>query len=290
MNRPAAASQNAFVDAYNIGQHYACITSITYLRSRPGAGFGPSSPMPLADEPGAQSDLVGMAFQAVSRGQRLSDKVAEQLVFAIEAGELSPGARLPRERELTEKFQVSRIVIREALSRLKSEGLIRSRQGLGAFVTELGDRDVFRLRGDLDGQNDRRQIFELRLIVECSSAKLAAERATKRDLARISAALKDIRASIEAGDEGVDADFRFHVAIAAAAKNSYLESFVSFIGHRLYHSIADARASIRLRFPDRVVTFQREHEVIFDFIRAGDGAGAERAMRVHLENTMGTLL
>ncbi|MFB9263194.1 FadR/GntR family transcriptional regulator [Bradyrhizobium erythrophlei] len=231
-----------------------------------------------------------MAFQAVSRGQRLSDKVAEQLASAIETGQLTPGARLPRERELTEKFQVSRMVIREALSRLKSEGLIRSQQGLGAFVTEISDRDVFRLRGDLEGQNDRRQIFELRIIVECSCANLAAQRATRRDLARIEAALNDIRTSIEVGDEGAAEDFRFHVAIAAAAKNSYLESFVSFIGHRLYHSIAAARANTRVRYPNLVASFQRDHEVIFGCIRDKDGARAERAMRAHLQNTMDTLL
>src|SRR5215210_4601587 len=115
-----------------------------------------------------------MDIDAIARGERLSDKVARQLAEAIDRGELKPGERLPRERELTDSFSVSRMVVREALSQLKSEGLIEARQGLGAFVAVDPQRDSFRLRSPGDNGHDLQQIFELRVIVESAAAEMAA--------------------------------------------------------------------------------------------------------------------
>lgn len=233
--------------------------------------------------------MTEMIINAVVRGQRLSDKVAQQLAQAIERGELKPGDRLPRERELTERFEVSRMVIREALSQLKSGGLISSKQGLGAFVNAATHRDVFRFHAGKTNYADLRDLFELRMIVETSSARFAALRAGKRDIVAIGRALKEISKSILAGESGVDADFRFHIAIASAGKNAYLEQFIGFLDHRLYEAIGIARVNTKLNFPDLEDLIQKQHEAIFEAIRRKDDREAEKQMKLHLEYTMGQL-
>ncbi len=222
----------------------------------------------------------------ISRSERLSDKVAHQLAIAIERGELKAGERLPRERQLTELFQVSRMVIREALSQLKSSGLIRTQQGLGAFVASVHDRGVFRLRVAGEAQDALRDVFELRMVVEASAAQFAAERATKSDIAAIKDALQEIERSINAGMDGVDADARFHVVIAAAARNTCLEQFIAFLGNRLHETITTARTNTALLYPDLVKTVQAEHRAIFEAITGKDGTTAGEAMRAHLQAAM----
>jgi GntR family transcriptional repressor for pyruvate dehydrogenase complex len=218
----------------------------------------------------------------LNRGPRLSDRVARRLAEAIETGQHRPGERFPPERELTERFGVSRMVIREAMSRLKAEGLVESRQGLGAFVASEPGSTVLRIRAESDDQSDLRDLFELRLTIETKTAALAAERASPSDLASIEAALEEMRADVAAGRDGIGADTQFHLAIAAASKNAYFPRFISFLGARLRGSIYAARKNTATRFPDRVRGVLAEHEAVFAAIVARDSAAAERAMQDHL--------
>lgn len=227
-----------------------------------------------------------LSLEAISRAPRLSDEVTRQLDAAIRDGEFEPGQKLPSEKELADRFHVSRMVVREAMSRLKSDGLIETRQGLGAFVTAEPGKALFRLNADPDAATDLRNLFQLRVAVETAVAGLAAANARQDQLRAMRAALDELAADIAAGRDGIDADNRFHAAIAGAASNPYFDSFISFLGANLRGAIGQARSNTATRHPDRVRMVQEEHEAIYAAISARDIAGAEAAMRRHLSSAM----
>jgi GntR family transcriptional repressor for pyruvate dehydrogenase complex len=85
-------------------------------------------------------------FKKVSAGLSLSDKVARDLLQKIESGESPPGTKLPTEPELSKQFGVSRTVVREAISRLKNEGMVDSQQGSGVYVSEQSQLRPLRIK------------------------------------------------------------------------------------------------------------------------------------------------
>ena len=146
------------------------------------------------------------SITSVTRAPRLSDEVARQLTAAIRAGEYAPGARLPSEKELAERFEVSRMVVREAMSRLKSDELIDTRQGLGAFVAAEPGRGLFRLQPDPAVVKDLHDIFQLRVAVEGAAAGLAAVRANRTELAAMRACLRDMKSATAGREDDIEAD------------------------------------------------------------------------------------
>src|SRR5574337_994600 len=187
--------------------------------------------------------MVGL--KRVARPSRLSEVVATELEAWMRQGSLEGGVQLPSEKILAERFGVSRAVVREAVSRLKADGWVESRQGAGAFVAPQPGRGSFRLIPGGAGLADSLEnIFELRLLVETGAAELAARRRTAADLVRLEAALQRMEAALadsseagEAGQEGsrsngAGADDEFHVAIAAATGNPLLRRFVEFMGQQ----------------------------------------------------------
>jgi len=229
----------------------------------------------------------GASFQPVGRRQTLTDEIADVLRERVSSGDLTPGDRLPSEQQLAESFEVSRTVIREAMSRLKFEGLIDTRQGLGAFVAE----GVPSARLDAEDIASNRRIpsvFELRVALEPASAALAAQRRSAADLKRLERHLRGLAEAVETGSGGPEADTAFHCAIAEAAGNAFFVSLISFTqstlreGMRLSHSNT-ARVE---GGPARV---QREHEAVYLAIKEKDPAAAAMAVRAHLHNAAGRL-
>src|SRR4051812_367713 len=160
--------------------------------------------------------------QAFSR-QRLADRITVSLHKAIVNGEYATGGQLPASKSLALHFGVSITVVREALSRLKADGLVASRQGKGVFVAKDKTALPFRLtsgtpRALLD-------VFELRMGVEVQAARLAAERRTTRDLKHMEKCLKAMEPERKSFDEALDADIEFHRAIAIATRNRLIVSF-----------------------------------------------------------------
>lgn len=228
-----------------------------------------------------------MTFIAsVTRAPRLSDEVARQLTAAIRTGEFAPGARLPSEKELAERFDVSRMVVREAMSRLKSDELIDTRQGLGAFVSAEPGRGLFRLEPDPAAVKDLHDIFQLRVAVEGAAAGLAAVRANRSELAAMRASLRDMKIGIAGGEDDIAADNRFHATIAQASRNPYFDRFLTFLGANLHGAIAKARSNTAARHPESILAVQAEHEAVFAAIEQRDALGAEAAMRGHLSAAM----
>jgi GntR family transcriptional regulator, transcriptional repressor for pyruvate dehydrogenase complex len=227
-------------------------------------------------------------FALLARRELLPDEIARSLSEKIASGALAPGDRLPTEAALAESFGVSRNVVREAIARLKYDGVIETRQGLGAFVAAGSAGRSFRIApGRLTERDDLRQLFELRLYVEMGAAALAARRRTRAQLARIRRALSAMRRAVETDRDGVVPDSEFHHAIADAANNVYYRDFMVFLAERMRQSIAVARSNTaKLRASPGV---QKEHEAISAAIEAADAEAAGAAVRAHLVNAAARL-
>lgn len=221
-------------------------------------------------------------LEPVARPLRLAEAVAARLEGWMKAGGLAPGGQLPSEKVLAERFGVSRAVIREAVSRLKAEGWVDSRQGAGAFATSGPGRGSFRVLARGGGQDDSMaDIFELRHVVEAGVAELAARRRKATDLADLEAALAAMDGALAGGSGGAAADDAFHVAIAAATGNPLLRRFTEFMGQQFSASRVPTWDETG-RAAGRAAAAQVEHRRIFAALQAGDPEAARQAATAHL--------
>lgn len=224
------------------------------------------------------------AVTRVRRAPSLADEVARLIGDDIAEGRFKPGDRLPTEQRMCETYGVSRAVVREAISRLKSERLLESFQGRGVFVSEHADVAPFRMATpDLADKREIRHVLELMLALEGQAAALAARRRTRRDLATIRRRLEAVAGAIERGDDGVAEDLAFHLEIGRVTHNPVYSALLGYMEKRIRHVIRSARAaSARIEgLPQRV---QVEHEAIFAAIEAGDPDAARNAAETHLRN------
>lgn len=216
----------------------------------------------------------------------LTSGLVKRLTFEIESGKLAPGSRLPTEQALINATGVSRTVVREAISALRADGLVITRQGVGAFVSLDARNRPFRINADeLQSINEVLKVFELRISIETEAAGFAAERRTNRHLADIKRCIKQIDQQIALGETAADADYAFHKAIFAAANNSYFVQFLEFLGRFI---IPRQRIKRGLEDPDQrgiyLKRIQKEHCAIFEAIKAADPEAARKAARAHLIN------
>jgi len=212
----------------------------------------------------------------------LTRELIERISADIASGKLVPGQRLPTEQEMIAATGVSRTVVREAVAALRAEGLVTTRQGVGAFVS-ANARRPFRIDfEELSSLNEVVQVVELRTGLEIEAAGLAAERATTEDRRKIAAAYDAIDAAISRDEAAVDEDFAFHCSIAAATGNPQFLRFLQYLGRfiipRQTVQIADRKAYL--------AKIQSEHREIVAAIRARGVAQARAAMRRHLLNSL----
>jgi DNA-binding FadR family transcriptional regulator len=226
-----------------------------------------------------------MADRRPAASPGLGRGLVTQLTRQIVDGQLSAGQRLPTEQRLMASFGVSRTVVREAVAALKSEGLVVSRQGSGAFVAADARRRPFRIDPDTLGTNDAIvHVMELRLGVEIEAAALAASTAGAAELAQVAQAHRAMALEVEAGRPALDEDFSFHCAVADATGNPLIARFLRFLGPFII-----PRPLIRFRphapAPRRayLLGLLAEHARILSALEAGDPAAARGAMREHLE-------
>src|SRR5918996_5862968 len=146
-----------------------------------------------------------MRIRPLAPERKLSRRLFEQLAEQIKSGRFAPGARLPTEAALTRAARVSRTVVREAVAALRAEGLVVTRQGVGAFVSAEPTRAPFRIEPErMQSLGDILSVMELRLGVEIESAGLAAERGSRAQLRSISLALEAIERAAAADKSAVD--------------------------------------------------------------------------------------
>jgi GntR family transcriptional repressor for pyruvate dehydrogenase complex len=224
-------------------------------------------------------------FKPVTPGAYLSDQVADVLATEIRAGRLALGDRLPTEAALVTQFSVSRTVVREAVSRLKSLGLVDSRQGSGVYVKEVGFSPLnFDAKSAVSKQAVI-QMVEVRRALEAEVAGLAAQRRNQADLKRVRRAITLLDKAVRAGGDGVDEDVQYHRAIAEAARNPFLIGTLEYLGQFLRGATRVTRAN-EARSAEFARQVRDEHEVIVRAIEAGDAVAARKAAADHMDNAI----
>ena len=219
--------------------------------------------------------------------ESLAARIVRGLGARILRGALKPGDRLPSEHELGDAFGVSRAVVREAITSLKAEGLVATRQGAGAFVLQTRRAGTFHVaHADLSTLEELIHMMELRATVEAEGAGLAALRRSGAQLVGLREALDRMARSIEHGEDAVEPDFQFHLRIAEATGNRHFAGFIRYVGTML---IPRTRVNVIGREPAKrreyLAGVNREHEEIYRAIAAQDADGARAAMRTHLERS-----
>ena len=227
----------------------------------------------------------------LARPSQLSESVSQAIEQWIGDGALVPGMRLPTEKTLSAEFGVSRAVVREAISRLKADGLVTTRQGAGAFVAARPGGAAFRLAPSAragGGAEALAHVFELRYIVETAAAAMAARRRTSADLQAMREALDRMDDALARGEDGTLADDDFHVAVAKATGNPAVGRFIRFMGGQFFESRVptwDARGFAQ----GWARAAQHEHRLMFEAIAAQDAGAARAAARAHLVHAAGRL-
>jgi len=214
---------------------------------------------------------------------KLSDQIYELVLNSIVEGSYPESSKLPTETELARRFGVSRPVIREALARLRDDGLIQSRKGAGSFVRRRPDEAVLRF-SPVGSIADIQRCFEFRVALEPHAAQLAAERRDENSLRRIAQALASLDKAVETGSLGVDADFEFHLAVALASENRFFLTTFTSLQEPARTGMSINRNLSLLNPAERLGLVQLEHVAVYEAIRLGLADEAREAMLRHIEN------
>lgn len=216
------------------------------------------------------------------RRERLSGQVYDEIFTDIMGAGYTEGDKLPTEAALAERFSVSRPVVREALAQLREDGLIEVRRGSGSYVRKRPSPAMLQF-APLGSIADIQRCFEFRAAVEPAAAALAAVRRTDEDMEVLSAALGALDAAVASGALGTDADFAFHQAVAATSGNRFFEVTLSSLEEAITSAMSVNRNLSLLDPQRRLALVQREHQQIFNEIKAGSSEGALRSMRLHVD-------
>ena len=217
----------------------------------------------------------------------LTDRVTEMLLEEITSGDYRVGEVLPPEQIIATRMGVSRTVLREAVSRLKGDGIVQSKQGRGLTVMQTARPSVLRMQAaDIGDADQVLRIVELRRGFEIEAAQLAAQRRSEEDLAAMRQALRKMGDAIATGDVavGVDADMEFHRCVARATRNEHYLNFFDFLAVLLKKNLRVSR-SRSAKIAGRGAQAQKEHEALFAAIEKGDVELARQQARTHVDNT-----
>lgn len=218
--------------------------------------------------------------QKLAHRKRLGELVFERMLRAIKSGAYEPDERLPTEHELAAEFQVSRPVVRDALKRLRDQGLIYSRQGSGSFVRSFGLKEPLGF-GQMENISHLQQCYEFRLTLEPEAAAQAAERHDEETLKPIQEALELLRDATNRQRHREDADYMFHLAIAQASRNQYFATAMEALKDHIAVGMQFHGLSLKLTSYGLREVFE-EHNAIFEAIRDRKRELARQRMKSHL--------
>jgi GntR family transcriptional repressor for pyruvate dehydrogenase complex len=215
--------------------------------------------------------------------ERLSDRLAALLGAQVEAGALRPGDRLPTEQQLAATHGVSRTVVREAVHQLKSRGLLLSRQGSGVFVSVPAENQPLAFDPTvLESVGAVVHVVEVRRVLEGEIAALAAQRATRAQVAGLKRALAAIDVAVAEGRDGVAEDLAFHRAIGEATGNPQFGRLLGFLEQYLREGMRITRGN-EARRKDFMEQVRAEHRAMVDAIAARDPVAARKRALEHLQ-------
>jgi GntR family transcriptional repressor for pyruvate dehydrogenase complex len=213
------------------------------------------------------------------KSARIYGEIVRQVKQLIAEGKLKSGDRLPPERDLAEKFVVSRTSVREALRALESRGLIEIRAGDGAFVRDISVETLIEPLAlvILPHREAVGELFEARRLLEPAIATLAARRATPGEIAEMERILEAQAKEVAEGRTGVAQDAAFHAALASSAHNRAISRIVNALMDLLTQSREES-----LQTPGRPARSHQDHLRILEAIRRRDEMAAHRAVLDHL--------
>lgn len=214
---------------------------------------------------------------------KLSDQVYERILSKIVDGDFPANSKLPTEIDLSKQLNVSRPVLRQALARLRQDEVISSRQGSGSYVMRRPAPQMLDF-APVGSIADIQRCFEFRAAIEGAAAALAAERRSDFHLANIESALTDLSTAIETGELGVEADEKFHAAIAEATENQFFVSTRASMLAQIQFGMNLTRNLSRSKTMERMVRVQKEHDQIFTAIRDQKPEEAQHQMQTHIHN------
>src|SRR5579864_8894699 len=235
-------------------------------------------PVALASSSAALAE--GTPTYKTVRTSRLYEQIVEQIEDSILKGSLKPGDQLPAERDLAQRFGVSRTAVREAVKTLREKGLVEAYSGKGTFITN-GTSQAIRQSFDrmmkFGQQEGSAQLVEIREILEPEIAALAAGRATAQHLESLKEAVAEMDRHKSDSEAFIEADLDFHLALADAAANPLIFSLIDpIVGllreqrTRIFHVEGG---------PERG---QYHHKRILAAVERRDPDAAREAMRAHL--------
>ncbi|WP_143277675.1 MULTISPECIES: FadR/GntR family transcriptional regulator [Alcaligenaceae] len=245
------------------------------------------SPRPAAAPDAARAADAPRATEGLrtpERPPRLADQLYDQLLRQITQGKYPEESRLPSEFELCAAFGVSRPVVREALFRLQTDGIVVSQRGAGSYVRHRPSPELVRL-APIGGLAELVRCMELRRAIEGDAAYMAALRRNDDDLAAMESALADMQRALDNRQVGNEADFRFHQAVALACRNDLFVTALQSLATQIFDYMRVMRSLALASEASRGRQVQREHERIFLAIRNEQADEARDAMREHINNS-----
>ena len=213
----------------------------------------------------------------------LPDRIYARVVEAILRGDFAPHNQLPTEEALSAQFGVSRPTVREALARLRSDGIIDSRRGAGSTVIRAPGTPVVAAT-PVKSLADIERYYAFRSCVEMGAAAGAAEFRDADDLEALQQAFEALNTAMEGGESGADEDVRFHLAIARASHNPFFVTTIDTTVAPIRQFIELARNATDKKSLARVRTTQAEHQAIVDAIVRRSPGDAAEAIRIHILN------
>lgn len=223
----------------------------------------------------------------IQNSNSLTHSLVESLRAKIFEGNLKPGTKLPSAKEIEEQAGVSRSVVREAVSALKAEGLVVSRQGVGVFVTSNVSKQKFEIEDEeFSSIEDALQILELRMAVEIEMAYMAAKNRTKKQMQTIWKCLEAFDKQVASGNDAVKEDLDFHLSVANASGNPYFARFIKYIGEGVIPA-REIITNFEKSFDSEgyLHIIQKEHQKIAQAIEQQNCEAAQEAVRDHLGNS-----
>jgi GntR family transcriptional regulator, transcriptional repressor for pyruvate dehydrogenase complex len=238
----------------------------------------------LAESARRETETTTGAKTERGRAVKLVDRVFDQLQERIRTGNYAPDSRLPGEHELAAMLGVSRPVVRDALSRLREQGMIYSRQGAGTFVSAQASGASQLAYSPVKSIADIQRCYEFRLTIEPAAAFFAAQRRDKAAIEKIASALAELREATSHQLHRVEADFNFHRAVTEAANNHFYTASMEALKAHIAVGMHLHGLSLMGPRPGLQQVYD-EHEEIFRAVAEGRAENARDLMRQHLEGS-----
>ncbi|WP_209404889.1 FadR/GntR family transcriptional regulator [Pseudozobellia sp. WGM2] len=214
-----------------------------------------------------------------NENREIQNDIISKIRDLINYKNLEPGDKLPAERVLAEKFEVSRSNVRSALQKLEFYGILYSKPQSGTFIAEIGQIAMNGMIEDILGlaEQDFKSLVETRILLELKIVKMAALRRTEEDLQRIKETLDAYKIKMVSGEACVEEDLLFHLAIASACKNSTMNALMLLITPEIIVAYEEDKVCQG----DVALAQIRKHEDIYNAIRDQNPQMAKEKMKSH---------